>query len=48
MVFVEVSFLAFGVVDTKLPVAQEETNIAHAIKNIALFVAFFIVLGFKR
>ena len=43
MVFVEVSFLAFGVVDTKLPVAQEETNIAQAIKNITLFIAFFIV-----
>ena len=43
MVFVEVSFLAFGAVDTKLPVAQEEINIAQAIKNITLFIAFFIV-----
>ena len=43
MVFVEVSFLAFGVVDTKLPVAQEVTKIAQAIKNITLFIAFFIV-----
>ena len=44
MVFVEVSFLAFGVVDTKLPVAQEVTKIAQAIKNITLFIAFFIVV----
>ena len=43
MVLVEVSFLAFGVVDTKLPVAQEVTKIAQAIKNITLFIAFFIV-----